>query len=220
MCTCGDSDCAETRGRLRNRNVVIHVVAEQASVERRGTTPGFMTGADGLIPPEAVAELAKSATLQPLIVPAAAESRYTPSTKLAEFVRCRDLTCRAPGCDVPAINCDIDHTIPFADGGPTHPSNVKCLCRKHRLLSGLHPTQSATFPPLSWHRWSRRCDPISRSKRCRRNRGFGSVFIVVVMLRITASRAAKTCYVSGSVIGCWLGCRRYLPPQGKAPAAM
>ncbi len=134
ICTCGASDCVESRGRLRNRNVVIHVVAEGASVEGRGTTPGFMASADELIPPEVVAELAKSATLQPLTVPDAAEPRYTPSTKLAEFVRCRDLTCRAPGCDEPAFNCDIDHSIPYADGGPTHPSNLKCLCRKHHLL--------------------------------------------------------------------------------------
>lgn len=134
LCTCGDSDCVETRGRMRNRNVVIHVVAERASVDGNGTTPGYMAGADGLIPPEVVAELAKSATLQPLIVPVAAESRYIPSAKLAEFVRCRDLTCRAPGCDQPAVYCDIDHTIPYADGGPTHPSNLKCVCRKHHLF--------------------------------------------------------------------------------------
>jgi hypothetical protein len=53
---------------------------------------------------------------------------------LADFVRCRDLTCRAPGCDEPAVHCDIDHTIPYADGGATHPSNLKSLCRKHHLL--------------------------------------------------------------------------------------
>ena len=134
MCGCGDSGCVETRGRMRNRNVLIHVVAEGASVEGGGTTPGFMAGADELIPPEVVAELAKSATLQPLTFPDAAEPRYTPSAKLAEFVRCRDLTCRAPGCDEPAFNCDIDHTTPYADGGLTHPSNLKCLCRKHHLL--------------------------------------------------------------------------------------
>ncbi|HXY65092.1 MAG TPA: HNH endonuclease signature motif containing protein [Mycobacterium sp.] len=133
-CTCGDPDCAETRGRMRNRNVVIHVVAEQASIDGNGTTPGYMAGADGLIPPQVVAELAKSATLHALTVPEAAEPHYVPSAKLAEFVRCRDLTCRAPGCDQPAVYCDIDHTIPYADGGPTHPSNLKCVCRKHHLL--------------------------------------------------------------------------------------
>ncbi len=134
ICTCGDPDCAKMRGRMRSRDVVIHVVAEQASVDGHGTTPGYMAGADWLIPPEVVAELAQSATLQPLIVPGAAEPHYLPSAKLAEFVRCRDLTCRAPGCDQPAVYCDIDHTIAYGDGGRTHPSNLKCLCRKHHLL--------------------------------------------------------------------------------------
>jgi hypothetical protein len=133
-CTCGDSACVEMRGRMRNRNLVIHVVAEQASISGTGTAPGYMAGVDELIPAQVVAELAKSATLQPLTFPAAAEPRYAPSAKLADYVRCRDLTCRAPGCDEPATHCDIDHTVPYADGGLTHPSNLKSLCRKHHLL--------------------------------------------------------------------------------------
>jgi hypothetical protein len=133
-CTCGVSDCVEMRGRIRDRNLIIHVVAEQASVEGTGTAPGYMAGVDELIPPQVVAELAKSATLRPLAFPVAAEPRYAPSAKLAEYVRCRDLTCRAPGCDVPATRCDIDHTTPYADGGLTHASNLKSLCRKHHLL--------------------------------------------------------------------------------------
>src|SRR2546430_2463192 len=32
---------------------------------------------------------------------------------LARFVRCRDMTCRFPGCDEPADRCDVDHTIPY-----------------------------------------------------------------------------------------------------------
>jgi hypothetical protein len=70
----------------------------------------------------------------PVTPPVTAEPHYRPSAKLAEFVRCRDLTCRAPGCDRPATQCDVDHSIPYTDGGPTHPSNLKCLCRKHHLL--------------------------------------------------------------------------------------
>jgi hypothetical protein len=81
MCTCGDSDCLETRGRMRNRNVVIDVVAERASVEGKGITPGYMAGADGLIPAEVVAELAKSATLRPLVVKAAAELQVVMSRR-------------------------------------------------------------------------------------------------------------------------------------------
>ena len=104
--------------------VVIHVIAEQASVEGRSATPAAMLvdGLEGLLPAEVIAELAKSARLMPLNPPAGPESGYTPSAKLADFVRCRDLTCRAPGCDRPAIGCDIDHTIPYAQGGATHAS--------------------------------------------------------------------------------------------------
>lgn len=43
------------------------------------------------------------------------------------------MTCRFPGCDQPTEFCDIDHTLPYPLG-PTHPSNLKCLCRKHHLL--------------------------------------------------------------------------------------
>jgi hypothetical protein len=61
------------------------------------------------------------------------EPRYTPSRRLAEFVRCRDLTCRFPGCSEPADHTDIDHTIAWPTG-PTCAANLKCLCRRHHLL--------------------------------------------------------------------------------------
>jgi hypothetical protein len=134
VCGCGRADCAAGAA-VPKSNVVIHVIAEQATVQGTGSTPGVVPGVEGLIPAELIAELATSARLAPLSWPAQApEAGYTPSAKLAEFVRCRDLTCRAPGCDCPATDCDIDHTIPFAAGGATHPSNLKCLCRLHHLL--------------------------------------------------------------------------------------
>jgi Domain of unknown function (DUF222) len=86
--------------------------------------PGFLYG-DGIIPVEIVGELAKSATLQPITPPVAPESGYLPSKAMTEFARARDLTCRAPGCDRPATHCDVDRTIPFSDGGVTHPSKLK-----------------------------------------------------------------------------------------------
>jgi len=75
------------------------------------------------------------ATITRIVRPGQAppEPRYRPSKKLADFVRCRDLTCRFPGCRVPATNCDLDHTIPWPCG-PTAASNLKCLCRRHHLL--------------------------------------------------------------------------------------
>jgi hypothetical protein len=95
-----------------------------------------MIGSDALVPAELIAELARSAKLRPLthLADLPPESGYTPSRTLADFVRCRDLTCRFPGCDQPATRCDLDHTVPYADGGPTHAGNLKALCRRHHLL--------------------------------------------------------------------------------------
>ena len=133
-CQCGSPDCP-AGGRAASA-VVIHVVAEQATVTGTGTVPGVLVGFDGLIPAEVIAELARSARLRPLIHPrdTAPESGYVPSRALADFVRLRDLTCRFPGCAVPATACDVDHSVPHAEGGPTHASNLSCKCRTHHLL--------------------------------------------------------------------------------------
>jgi hypothetical protein len=134
-CRCARADCA-AGSRPAASPVLIHVIAERASLDGRSWAPGSELGADGLIPPELLQELAASAKLVPLIHPGDAppETGYVPSRALADFVRCRDLTCRWPGCDAPAIGCDIDHTIPYAEGGATHAGNLKCYCRTHHLM--------------------------------------------------------------------------------------
>ncbi len=134
-CRCGRLDCAAGK-RPAATSVVIHVIADQASIDGRSATPASEVCADGLVAPDLIAELAAGAKLVPLIHPtdAAPEPGYVPSKRLADFVRCRDLTCRWPGCDRPAIDCDIDHTIPFGEGGSTHASNLKCYCRTHHLV--------------------------------------------------------------------------------------
>ncbi len=134
-CRCGRGDCA-AGGRPAASPVHIHVIAGQATLDGRSARPASVLGADGLITADLLAELAKSAKLVPLVHPldAPPEKGYVPSKALADFVRCRDLTCRWPGCDQPATDCDIDHTIPYAQGGRTHASNLKCYCRTHHLV--------------------------------------------------------------------------------------
>jgi hypothetical protein len=95
----------------------------------------------GTLPASMVAELIRNgAKVQPLHHPAEStpEPGYHPSARLERFIRCRDMTCRFPGCDRPAEFADIDHTIPYPYG-PTHASNLKCLCRKHHLLKTFWP---------------------------------------------------------------------------------
>jgi Domain of unknown function (DUF222) len=135
-CRCGRPECPAASIPAPTP-VIVHVIAEQAALDGTpGASPGSMIGADGLISAELIAELAATARLQPLTHPrdTAPEKGYLPSKALADFIRCRDLTCRFPNCDRPATHCDLDHTIPHAEGGPTHASNLKCLCRHHHLI--------------------------------------------------------------------------------------
>jgi hypothetical protein len=88
------------------------------------------------LPASMVAELIRNgAKVRPVRHPGDAppEPGYRPSATLERFIRCRDMTCRFPGCDHPAEFADIDHTIPYP-WGPTCASNLKCLCKKHHLL--------------------------------------------------------------------------------------
>jgi Domain of unknown function (DUF222) len=99
------------------------------------TNPAVVLGGGIMPAPLLAAKVATAAIIRPLIHPGDGppEPRYTPSRQLADFVRCRDMTCRFPGCDEPAYRCDLDHTIPYPVG-PTCASNLTCLCRKHHLL--------------------------------------------------------------------------------------
>ncbi|MEI6700108.1 MAG: 13E12 repeat family protein, partial [Mycobacteriaceae bacterium] len=100
MCACGSSDCPAI-GAGGIAPVVIHLLAEQATVEATGTTPGYLPGF-GIQPAEAVRGIAATAKLKPLAVPGAgAAPGYRPPAALSEFIRWRDLTCRWPGCDAP-----------------------------------------------------------------------------------------------------------------------
>jgi hypothetical protein len=133
-CRCGRDDCAAGAQRAAAASAVIHVLAEQATLDGTSDKPGYLPGF-GILPAESVRELARTATCKPVTVPAEVEpeSGYRPSAKLAEFVRWRDLTCRWPHCDKPAAKSDVDHTVPFPVG-PTHPSNLKAFCRTHHLI--------------------------------------------------------------------------------------
>src|SRR5215210_6193765 len=159
-CRCGDPDCqGGTAGDAPVKNAVVYAVVDNKAVDDHKvehTTaaepgpgpaeaatkpslarlkPGYVFGA-GILPTALLGGIVERATIREVRHPGGnspPEPRYTPSRQLAEFVRCRDLTCRYPGCDKPAQVCEIDHTVPYPVG-PTHPSNLKCLCGFHHML--------------------------------------------------------------------------------------
>jgi hypothetical protein len=88
-----------------------------------------------LIPLDQLADMLRDgATIKALPVPTAAPATgYKFTGTIREFIQCRDIRCRFPGCNRKAEYADIDHTLPHGDGGATHPSNGKVLCREHHL---------------------------------------------------------------------------------------
>ena len=146
-CQCAEPGCPNSTSAVLKGSVIIHVVADRNAVDQgqaqaqarpagssRPRTAALMTNG-GVIPNPLLEQLIRDgAQVVPLNPPCEeAEPQYRPSVKLQRFVRCRDLACRFPGCDVPAEVCDIDHAIAYPLGA-THPSNLRCLCRKHHLL--------------------------------------------------------------------------------------
>lgn len=171
MCRCGDPRCPAAVDDGRASSVAIHIVAERQSLDEpidpllngEGQAPencepaaapprskaALILGVrSAVVPAPLLAELiAYGAKVRFVGTPDSPHAeRYRPSVALAEFVRTRDLTCRFPGCDRPAIVADIDHTLPWP-AGMTHPANLKCYCRKHHLVK--------TF----WDGWTDRQHP-------------------------------------------------------------
>jgi len=69
-------------------------------------------------------------------------------------VEVRDGECTSPFCAVPAEDCEVDHVVPFAEGGPTTPDNGRLACGFHnRSRSGAQrpeqpePAEDAPGPP-------------------------------------------------------------------------
>ncbi|WP_457920709.1 DUF222 domain-containing protein, partial [Mycolicibacterium neworleansense] len=120
-CRCGREDCPAGQKRAAADAAVVHVLAEQSTLDGTGEDPGYLPG-HGILPAHSVRALAATARLKPVRIPAVptvpegAEPGYRPSVALSEFIRFRDLTCRFPGCDAPVQRCDIDHTMPYPQG--------------------------------------------------------------------------------------------------------
>jgi hypothetical protein len=62
---------------------------------------------------------------------------YTVPAGMAEQIKTRDGTCRAPGCEIPAEHTDLDHAQewkPDHAGGPTAETNLAAVHRGHHNL--------------------------------------------------------------------------------------
>ncbi|MBV9641422.1 MAG: DUF222 domain-containing protein [Mycobacteriaceae bacterium] len=150
-CRCGQPDCPAAGADTGGARIVINVVATDDTISGAVDRPGYLQGY-GIIDAEQVRELAGRAGRRLILFGPSDPLTYVPTAALDRAVRCRDLTCRFPGCDRAAEHCDIDHTIPFnhadpASGGLTVLENLKCLCRYHHRLKTFDPGWSEVQLP-------------------------------------------------------------------------
>jgi hypothetical protein len=66
---------------------------------------------------------------------------YRPTRFLRHLITTRNRTCTEPGCNRPAHRCDLDHSIPYDQGGRTCECDLGPLCR--------HGHQAKQAP--GWH---------------------------------------------------------------------
>jgi hypothetical protein len=80
---------------------------------------------------------------------------YTPPPDLKRWLRVRDETCRAPGCNRRVATCDIDHVSSWAEDGRTEDRNLAHLCRYHHRLkgSGYWRTTLQADARMRWRSW-------------------------------------------------------------------
>lgn len=80
-------------------------------------------------------------------------SKYRPTAAQRRQARADYQTCVAPGCRMPAYNCDLDHRDPHSRGGRTHNDNRAPLCRHHHMMRHHTPWQYERLPNGD-HQWT------------------------------------------------------------------
>jgi hypothetical protein len=80
---------------------------------------------------------------------------YQVPAGMAQQVKARDGTCRAPGCEIPAERCDLDHCQewePHGAGGATAETNLAALHRGHHNLKtvGFWDSDQSPDGTLRW----------------------------------------------------------------------
>ncbi len=112
--------------------VLLHVVAGDRSVEQMcELSDGTVVTPGQVLPMLRWADVARVVFDGPSrVLDVGVRQRvFSGATRVA--VERRDHTCQHPGCDVPAEACEIDHVVPYEEGGLTVQANGRCYCPFH-----------------------------------------------------------------------------------------
>ena len=100
---------------------------------------------------------------------------------LRRWLQARDGTCRFPGCRVSTFRTEVDHTVPWGQGGQTDHGNLSNLCPKHHRLKtlGLWEARQPQPGKLEW------VSPLGRRYSTAAQLDFGTT-------QVTPARAADS----------------------------
>jgi hypothetical protein len=72
---------------------------------------------------------------------------------LRQMIEARDRHCRAPGCDVPAWRCDVDHIIDWQHDGETNGDDLEMKCPWHNGNKAQYTiTTDSVTGAVTWRR--------------------------------------------------------------------
>ncbi|MDR6689300.1 hypothetical protein J2X55_000199 [Microbacterium sp. 1154] len=126
-----------TLGAIRARVQVVVPALTVLDRDGENTDPAELIG-HGPIDATTARALAEATTLpwdrvvtHPITGAVLHTDTYQRTTAIDRHLRARDRHCRWPGCTVPAIRCEVDHTHDYALGGSTDVANLAHLCQRH-----------------------------------------------------------------------------------------
>ena len=127
-----------------NRRPTINVTIDLPTALGLADNPGQLAGY-GPIPAAVAREIAADGRWKRFVTDPISgvlldygRETYIPPQDLQDFLIARDRTCRFPGCRQPAHLADLDHAIPWEEGGTTSANNLGALCRRHHNLKTHH----------------------------------------------------------------------------------
>lgn len=122
------------------RPITVNLTIDLPTLLGLSENPGQLSGY-GAIPATVARELAADGKWRKFITDPTTgnlldfgRESYLPPQVLRDFLLARDKTCRFPGCRRSGVKGEIDHVIPWEEGGETSPKNLGLLCKRHHQL--------------------------------------------------------------------------------------
>jgi hypothetical protein len=107
-----------------------------------------------VVTPGSVAVHVLDAEIERIFFRSPVRAEVSPKTRLflgatRRGVEVRDGTCAHPFCDRPAVQCEVDHIVPYSQGGLTTQENGRLLCEFHNRLAYLQEQRKPRPPPAA-----------------------------------------------------------------------